>query len=274
MSNEEKCYKYFTETMKLNTAGACGIMANIKYESNFRPTIYGDGGTSYGICQWHNTRFTNLKNYCSKNGYDYTSIEGQLHFLQYELESSYKSLTNYIRNVSNTSSGSYDAGYKFCYDFERPANKSAKSVQRGNYAKTYFNKYNGSSGNSTIKDIQSTLNSRYNTGLSVDGKYGPKTHKALVKGLQTELNKQYNAGLTVDGIFGPKTKSKCPNIKEGAKGNITWLIQAMLKCRGYSLSVDGIFGPDTKAKVKAFQKAHSLSQDGIVGKNTFEKLFK
>ena len=259
MSNEQKCYEYFKNNMGLNTAGACGIMANIKYESGFKPNIYGDGGTSYGIC---------------KNNYDYTSIEGQLHFLQYELENSYKSLTNYIKKVSNTSQGSYDAGYKFCYDFERPANKSTKSVQRGNYAKTYFNKYNGSGGNLTIKDIQSTLNSRYNTGLSVDGKYGSKTHKALVIGLQTEFNKQYKAGLNVDGVFGPKTKSKCPNVKEGAKGNIVWLIQAMLKCRGYSLSVDGSFGPDTKSKVIAFQKAHGLSQDGIVGKNTFEKLFK
>lgn len=142
MSNEQKCYEYFKKNMGLNTAGACGILANIKYESGFRPNVYGDGGTSYGICQWHNTRFTNLKNYCSKNNYDYKSIEGQLHFLQYELEHNYKSLINYIKKVPNTSTGSYDAGYKFCYNFERPANKSVKSVTRGNYAKSYFNKYN------------------------------------------------------------------------------------------------------------------------------------
>lgn len=279
MSNEQICYNYFKNNMGLNTAGACGILANIKYESGFRPNIYGDKGTSYGICQWHNTRFTNLKNYCSRNGYDYTSIEGQLHFLQYELENSYKGVLNYIKGVSNTSQGAYDAGYKWCYDFERPAKKAEASVKRGNYAKTYFNKYNGggSGGSSTIKDIQNTLNSRYNTGLNVDGKYGPKTHKALVKGLQTELNKQYNAGLVVDGIFGPKTKAHCPNIKKGTKGNITWLVQAMLICKGYSVGnsgADGICGGNTVTAIKNFQGSNGLTKDGICGKNTFEKLFK
>ena len=62
MSNEQKCYNYFTKTMNLNCAGACGILANIKYESGFNPKAKGDGGTSYGICQWHNNRYTNLKN--------------------------------------------------------------------------------------------------------------------------------------------------------------------------------------------------------------------
>lgn len=141
MSNEQKFYNYFTGVMKLNCAAACGILANIKYESNFKTTIKGDNGTSYGICQWHNARFTNLKNYCTKNELDYKSIEGQLHYLEYELTKSYKSVLNYLKKVSNDSTGSYNAGYKFCYSFERPAKKSESSVKRGNYAKTYFKKY-------------------------------------------------------------------------------------------------------------------------------------
>src|SRR5690606_15838338 len=59
-----------------------------------------------------------------------------------------------------------------------------------------------SSGNKTIREIQSTLNSRYSAGLVVDGLFGPKTKKALVKAYQTELNKQFKRGLAVDGIFG------------------------------------------------------------------------
>lgn len=125
-----------------------------------------------------------------------------------------------------------------------------------------------------IKYIQEELNKRYNTNLNVDGIYGPQTHKAMVKGLQTELNKQFNAGLNVDGIFGPATKKKCPNVGYGASGNITWLIQAMLNIKGYVLMIDGIYGNDTKNKVIEYQKNNKLSADGIVGKNTFEKLFK
>lgn len=131
------------------------------------------------------------------------------------------------------------------------------------------------SGNATIKSIQSTLNTRYNTGIAVDGIFGTQTKKALVKGLQTELNKQYGAGLSVDGIFGNATKSKCPIVRVSAKGNITYLIQAMLYCRGYNTNgIDGIFGNGTLNAVKSFQKNNGLSQDGVVGKNTFEKLFK
>lgn len=131
------------------------------------------------------------------------------------------------------------------------------------------------SGNTTIKYIQTTLNQRYNTGISVDGVYGNGTKKALVKGLQTELNKQYGAKLSVDGIFGAKTKAACPIVRQGARGNITWLIQAMLYCRGYSTNgIDGVFGQGTKNAVYNFQRNNKLTADGIVGKNTFEKLFK
>lgn len=125
-----------------------------------------------------------------------------------------------------------------------------------------------------ISYIQRTLNERYNTGLVVDGIYGNNTHKALVKGLQTELNIQYGAGLVVDGIFGNATKNACINVGYGARGNITWLIQAMLVCRGYNLAIDSIYGVGTKNNVIAFQRNNGLYADGIVGKNTFEKLFK
>ena len=141
MSNEKKCYNYFTKTMKLNCAGACGILANIKYESNFRPTAKGDGGTSIGICQWHNSRMTALINYCKKNNLNYKTIEAQLKYLEYELNKSYKSVLKYIKKVSNNATGSFNAGYKWCYDFERPAKKEESSIKRGNYAKEYFKKY-------------------------------------------------------------------------------------------------------------------------------------
>ena len=124
-----------------------------------------------------------------------------------------------------------------------------------------------------IYDIQEWLNRHYNTGLALDNIYGPKTKNALIKGLQTELNKQYNKGLAVDGIWGLKTYNVCINVRQGAEGNITMLIQMALFIKGYSLSMDKKFGSDTTAKVKEFQKANGLVVDGIVGKNTFKVLF-
>jgi len=125
----------------------------------------------------------------------------------------------------------------------------------------------------TITKIQSTLNARYGFGIAVDGIFGKETKKALIKALQIELNKQYNKGLDVDGVFGPKTKRACVTVKKGAKGNITYILQALLFFYGYDTNgVDGIFGAGTEGAVEQFQANNGLEVDGKAGKNTFEKL--
>ena len=92
--------------------------------------------------------------------------------------------------------------------------------------------------------------------------------------LQTELNVQYNKKLSIDGIFGNNTYNACVNVRQGAEGNITKLIQCMLFIKGYSIKIDGIFGVDTSKNVGQFQNDNNLPVDCIVGKNTFNKLFK
>lgn len=139
--NEHTIFNFLTEIMGLNTAAACGVLANIEHESSFNPTVYGDSGTSYGICQWHNTRFTALKNYCGQIGKEYTTLDGQLWYLKNELESGYKSVLAGIKSVPNTAGGAYEAGYIWCVKFEIPANKEQRGVTRGNTAKEYFAKY-------------------------------------------------------------------------------------------------------------------------------------
>lgn len=121
--------------------------------------------------------------------------------------------------------------------------------------------------------FQSWLNSGYSAGLTVDGLWGPKTRKAATTALQTELNAQFSKGLTVDGIWGSKTKAACVNVRQGASGNLTRIIQGVLYCRGYDpRGFDGIFGSGCVAAVKSYQSAQGLTADGIVGKNTWEKL--
>lgn len=100
----------------------------------------------------------------------------------------------------------------------------------------------------------------------------PKGYDQWVADLQKELNKQFNAGLKVDGLEGPKTLAACPTVKKGAKGNITKLIQKRLNSVGFSISIDGIFGDNTYKAIKVFQKNRGLTQDGIVGKNTWKYL--
>ena len=141
-SNEQLTFLYLTQEAGLNTAAACGVMANIKAESSFRPTALSSGGGSYGICQWTGSRRTRLQNYCANRGLDYTTLTAQLQFLEYELENYYPKVMNYIRAVDNTAQGAYDAGYYFCYHFEAPSNRASRSVTRGNSARdTYWPRY-------------------------------------------------------------------------------------------------------------------------------------
>ena len=110
-------------------------------------------------------------------------------------------------------------------------------------------------------------------GAAQDGIYGAKTKARLVWKLQTELNAQFGRGLACDGVFGEKTKAACVNVREGAKGNITQVLQGVLICLGYDTGgFDGVFGAKTKAAVIAFQKSRGLNQDGVAGKLTFAAL--
>lgn len=129
-------------------------------------------------------------------------------------------------------------------------------------------------------------------GLAVDGVVGVNTNAALaaaaksgtdavatkntnenVKVFQSELNKQFNKGLVVDGIWGSKTEAAAVNVKKGAEGELTRLIQKCLNNKGYDCgNVDGIFGIKTETGVMKFQKENGLVIDGIVGKNTWKLL--
>ncbi len=141
-TNEEIIFKFLTREMGLNAAAACGVVSNIKHESDYKTTCVGDNGTSYGICQWHASRKTRLISWCDSHSYDYKSLKGQLYYLQYELKTYYPTVLSKLKAVSNTAQGAYDAGYQFCYSFEAPANRAARSNTRGNYAKdTLWKKY-------------------------------------------------------------------------------------------------------------------------------------
>ena len=137
-SNEELIYAFAVKVMGYNSAAASGLLANIKAESGFRPNASGDSGSSVGICQWHAGRKTRLQNWCASNGFDATTLLGQLYYLKYELENYYPKVHNYLKSVSNDASGCYDAAYYFCYHFEAPSNRASKSDTRGNTAKTTF----------------------------------------------------------------------------------------------------------------------------------------
>src|SRR5690625_248494 len=148
---------------------------------------------------------------------------------------------------------------------EKPKNSKPKKSSKPKKAKPKKAK-------GIIADIQNALNKQYGFNIAVDNIFGPETHKALVKAYQTELNKQYNAGLVIDGIWGPKTCNATVNVRYGARGKITWIMQALLVVNGYNISVDGIYGDETSNALLSFQKDKRLKDDGIAGKATWAKL--
>jgi len=68
-------------------------------------------------------------------------------------------------------------------------------------------------------------------------------------------------------------ESATESLRLGDKGNAVKAMQTSLKKLGfYTSTVDGVFGKGTEKAVKAFQKKNKLTQDGIAGAKTLEKL--
>lgn len=137
----------------------------------------------------------------------------------------------------------------------------------------------GSAGDG-VKWVQQQLKRHgYNVGTTgVDGKCGNATVTAI-KAFQRAH------GLAADGIVGTKTKAAlkgqttnaCPYaapsglIQSGSTGDGAKWVQWQLKRHGYNIGttgIDGKCGNATVAAIKAFQRAHGLAADGIVGANT------
>ena len=59
----------------------------------------------------------------------------------------------------------------------------------------------------------------------------------------------------------------------GSAGGCVRLVQQKLNTEGERLTTDGKFGASTVAAVKRYQTRHSLTSDGSVGKDTWEKMF-
>jgi lysozyme len=63
-----------------------------------------------------------------------------------------------------------------------------------------------------------------------------------------------------------------PTLKQGAKGDAVQRLQKALARAGQNVTVDGDFGPGTDRAVRAFQAAHGLGVDGVVGPATWVAL--
>lgn len=115
----------FFKKKGLTTTQSAGIAGNLKLESGFNVRAVGDNGTSFGLAQWHNERWTNLQNWCAKKGYDPYSPDGQLEYLWHELNHSEKNALNQLVKQNDPAK----AAYMFARYFERPSEISKSRLK-------------------------------------------------------------------------------------------------------------------------------------------------
>ena len=119
-----------------------GILGNMMAECGggtlkLNPFANGDGGTSFGLCQWHNGRKIEMLKFNNKN-YNTTNnlptIEHQIDFLEHELK-------QYDIKLIDTNKTCKEVAYEFCVKFERPNNKYKKAEQRKQLAAIAYQEF-------------------------------------------------------------------------------------------------------------------------------------
>lgn len=121
-----------------------------------------------------------------------------------------------------------------------------------------------------VRQFQSIFN------LAVDGIVGRATwykikriYNAVIK-----VSELYSEGITISDI----DRIYSTSLRRGSSGNEVKLIQYYLNFLSFfnnrlpSIDADGIFGPATENAVKAFQSEYGLTADGIVGRDTWNRL--
>jgi peptidoglycan hydrolase-like protein with peptidoglycan-binding domain len=103
--------------------------------------------------------------------------------------------------------------------------------------------------------------------LKADGVFSSSTRVSVTRF-------QKATKLTRDGIVGPATwNGLVLLVKFGSQGDAVSGLQHNLRAYGYTkVLITGYFGPETRDAVKAFQRAHKLTADGIVGMKTWNVL--
>lgn len=67
--------------------------------------------------------------------------------------------------------------------------------------------------------------------------------------------------------------AKYNQIRYGSTGEDVKKLQEFMNQNGYQMDTDGIFDSKTESAVKDYQRKNGLSEDGIVGDNTWSKLY-
>ena len=118
--------------------GVAAILTNMDAESGFNPDNPGDYNeynvaTSYGLCQWHNERWNNLKNQFPNN---WKKIDGQLQFLLNEIPG--RVSQKFYNDLKDGKRSTSDLTYEFCVGFETPYDTDTTCRKRANGSNAFL----------------------------------------------------------------------------------------------------------------------------------------
>lgn len=117
---------------------ACGIMGNIRQESDWHTQILGfDKTGSYGLCQWLGPRKQALFQFAGHRALPVHAVATQIEFLCQELRGTEKAAGLRLRNCNTVKS----SALAFSRWFERPAARYAHNDKRIAYAENYHHQF-------------------------------------------------------------------------------------------------------------------------------------
>ena len=267
MTDRENKALYIAEECRkagITLAGTAGILASIEAESLFSPTNVEDqyerrvgndaaytakvdngsyqnftgDAAGYGLAQWTaGDRKAGLLRFARQRGTSIGDFKMQVDYLLQEMRN-YQKAWNTVTSSNNPS----ECGYAVCRYYEIPANTENESLRRGARAEYWY----------------AWLTHHAGEESTIQPETGSETENAGSAEAPSATTPEEWKPRTID--------TRCSGWPE------VWLLQALLKCRGYNTLSDGIFGESLRRKVLDFQQAEGLQPDGIVGPKTWRKL--
>lgn len=250
MSNEQKIWSFLMGKIG-NAYGVAGLMGNLNAESALNPnnlqnsyerslgmtdaqytaavdngsyTNFAKDSAGYGLAQWtYHTRKAALLAYAKSTGASIGSLDMQLNFLYKELSESYSTSALAVLKSAKSVREASDA---VLTKFERPADQSetAKS-KRAAYGQTYYNKYAGTSGSTTVKKEDTTMS---NSSLVSYTKLSPN-HSGQRTMKIDRITPHCVVGQcsveTLGNIFAPESRQASSNYGIGVDGRVGMYVE-------------------------------------------------
>lgn len=263
------------ECMKagMTAAGAAGVLANVEAESAFisinvqdsfnralgisdeefvRRVDAGDTALfmtpdlGFGLAQW--TAQDRKEKYLShfrKLGVSIGDFRTQVDYLILDMRTFWSKKP---WNTCISSNDPYQCGYSMCKYYEICSDLENASDSRGKRARDHWYGF-----------VRASVTS----GLAVEA---PATETTASVTPEPELDED---GIPIEKTWPPRTiDSHCSGWPE------VWLLQAILKCRGYNTLIDGIWGSALTDKFKQFQQEHGLDPDAVAGPMSWAELMR